>query len=125
MLLSGGAQADRDAPDPVPARRASARFALRGAVQGLYPGDRARMPVVVRNRTRRTLELGRVSARIADAVPGCPARYLIVRRFRGERIVPARGSVRVFLKVRLRRSAPDACQAARFPLTFVAEGWSG
>jgi len=123
-LLSSGARAERGDPDPVtPARRTSARFALRGGVQGLYPGAHARMTVVVRNRTNEPLELHRVSTRVADAAPGCPAGSLVVRRFRGDRIVPARGSVRVRVRVRLRRSAPDACQGVRFPLAFVAKGW--
>lgn len=122
-LVSSGARADRERSATEPsARPAPASLAVRGGVHGLSPGSRTRMPVTVRNRTHAPLELRRIVVRVAPASPRCPARYLVVRRFRGERIVPARGTVRVRLKVRLRRSAPDACQGRRFPLTFVADG---
>jgi hypothetical protein len=122
-LVAGGAQADRERSALEPAARpASDGLAARGRVHGLFPGMRTRMPVTVRNLTQVPLELRRIAVRVAPASPGCLARYLVVRRFRGERIVPARGTVQVRLKVRLRRSAPDACQGRRFPLAFVAEG---
>jgi len=122
-LVASGAQAERErlAPEPS-ARPTPASLAVRGGVHGLFPGSRTRMPVIVRNRTHAPVELQRIVVRVGAASPRCPARYLVVRRFRGERTIPARGAVRVRLKVRLRRSAPDACQSVRFPLTFVAEG---
>ena len=91
---------------------------IRGHVTGLYPGARKRIRLRVHSGYSRDVSLRDVRTRVLDASPGCAARNLSVRRNENPRRIPARRVIQVRVLVRLRMSAPDACQAARWPLRF-------
>ena len=93
---------------------------VHGRVRGLYPGASRRMRLVVRNPSSTSVRLTRVTARVANASARCHARNVTIEGFAGSRAIPARGSVRILLPTRMRTTAPNACQGARFPLTFTA-----
>jgi hypothetical protein len=119
-LLATGAEAERRAPvQEDETTRAPIPLTVRGHVRGLYPGAWTGMRVTVVNHNDRPIDFDRVLARVARARPGCGRRYLVVRGSHRERLVPPHGRIRLRLKVRLRRTAPDACQGARFPITFT------
>jgi hypothetical protein len=92
---------------------------VRGHVRGLYPGARKRIRVVVRNRANMVVLLDGLYVRVTDASASCAAANVRVRRFRGSKPIPAGGHRRFRLRVRMRASAPNACQGARFPLMFT------
>lgn len=111
--------------DRVPAPQAAEarhRLLLRGRALGLFPGGTRPMRVLIRNRTDREVRLVRLGRRVVQAPPGCPTRALRVRRPRALPVVPADGRVRIHLRVRLLRSAPDACQGAVFVVRFRTRG---
>jgi hypothetical protein len=121
-VLATGAEAGRR--EQADARSVPRTITLRGHVSGLYPGAKVWLPLVLRNPNKIPLTIQRITTRVGNAAPGCPSTFLRVRPFDGSLRVPARGTAQASLKVRLRRKAPDACQGARFPLTFTAEGSS-
>jgi hypothetical protein len=93
----------------------------RGHVGGLYPGADRRMRVTVGNRDSRPARLHRFRTRVGNANPVCTDGYLRVRQVKHpqRRIGPHR-SILIRVRVRVRPSAPDACQNARWPLRFRA-----
>lgn len=110
--------------EPLPRSAADLRhqLTLRGRAAALYPGGTRPMRVLIRNRTDRDVRLVRLSRRVVRAAPGCPTRALRVRRPRALPVVPAGGRARMRLRVRLLRSAPDACQGVVFVVRFRARG---
>ncbi len=124
LLLLAGSAAAVDRREPASGalgERARRELAASGAVRGLYPGGSKRMWVTVRNHT--TIDLRLVSLRgvAASDREGCPASAVKVRRLRGQPVVPARDRIAVRVRVRLRPSAPDACQGVRFPIVFQVQ----
>jgi hypothetical protein len=101
-------------------RGALPRFRVQGRVGGLYPGALKTMRVKVRNPYAFPIRIRRLRASVGAARPGCTAANLQVRRARANVVVRPRRTVRVRLRVRMRPSAPEACQGARFPLRFRA-----
>jgi hypothetical protein len=100
----------------------SHRLTLRGSARGLYPGAERWVRIVVRNRTDRDVRLLRLSRRVTDAPAGCPTRALWIGRPRSLPVIAAGGRARIRVRVRMRRSAPDACQGAVFRVRFRARG---
>ena len=91
----------------------------RGHVAGLYPSADRRMRVTVRNRDSRPARLRRFRTRVGNANPDCTDGYLRVRRLkRPQRRIGPQRSILIRVRVRVRPSAPDACQNARWPLHF-------
>jgi hypothetical protein len=91
----------------------------RGHVVGLYPRADRRMRVTVRNRDSRPARLRRFRTRVGNANPVCTDDYLRVRQLkRPQRRIGPRRSILIRVRVRVRPSAPDACQNARWPLQF-------
>jgi len=91
----------------------------RGDVVGLYPGADRRMRVSVRNRDSRPARLRRFRTRVGNANPVCTDGYLRVRQLkRPQRRIGPHRSILIRVRVRVRPSAPDACQGARWPLRF-------
>jgi hypothetical protein len=121
-LLAGSANAQRTAT-PVARVAPSAHAALRasGHVRGLYPGAVTWMRVTVRNVTKVRLRVTELRATVGTPNDGCLSSMLRVRPLRSQPVVAAHGSIKVRVRVRLRRIAPDACQGVRFPLTFSAK----
>jgi hypothetical protein len=97
-------------------------FRLRGHVTGMYPGRHRRLVVQISNPQRRAIVVTSITATVGRAVIGCKGSNIRVRRFVGAKRVPARGRARVRLRVRMLRTAPDACEGARFPVVFSGKG---
>ena len=94
-------------------------YQARGFAQGLYPGLRKDIRVAVNNRTSRAVVLKRIKVKIRSANPGCGKRFLGLPGARGiKKMIPRRSRRGVTLKVKMFRSAPDACQGAIFPLDY-------
>lgn len=91
----------------------------RGHVGGLYPGADRRMRVTVRNGDSRPARLRRFRTRVGNANSVCTGGYLRVRQLkRPQRRIGPHRSILIRVRVRVRTSAPDACQNARWPLRF-------
>jgi hypothetical protein len=103
--------------DPAAAIRPSV---VNGHVSGLYPGLRKQMRIVVRNPQTFTVHVTQVTARVSNASSTCRSRNVRIARFTGSRTIPAHGRITIYLASRMRRKAPNACQGARFPVTFTA-----
>jgi hypothetical protein len=125
LLVAALAYAGATRPPPEPAPKPAhshPAIALRGHVTDLYPGERARLAVTARNRSPRPVRLRFVGARVKAAGADCAARYLRVRGRHPRRLVAPGERVRVRLRVRLSRHAPDACAGAVWPLRFRSAG---
>src|SRR5262245_14180861 len=124
MILVAGALTSAGAapgPHPQPAATPISRaIVLHGRARGLCPGAFRRMRVVVRNPGAAAVRLTGVTATVANASPACRARNVKVRAFLGSRTIPGLGQATLYLRTRMRRRAPNACQGLRFPVTLVA-----
>ncbi|GIV00568.1 MAG: hypothetical protein KatS3mg014_2183 [Actinomycetota bacterium] len=119
LVLAPAAFDRAPAPQAAEARH---HLVLRGRAHGLFPGGTRPMRVVIGNRTDREVRLVRLGRRVVQAPPGCPTKVLRVRHPRALPVLPAGGRARIRLRVRLLRSAPDACQGAVFVVRFRARG---
>jgi len=95
-----------------------------GHVRGLFPGGSRRLRVRIGNPTRRDLIVTSVRARAGDAGPGCGSRNVVIERRRVRVPLAKHEAVRVRLRARMRSTAGDACQNARFPLRLRARARS-
>lgn len=98
------------------------RFSISGSVRGLYPGVTKPLPLLLKNPNRFPIKVTSVRVWIKPDLrrPGCsPKLYMSATRLARARIVRARRSRRVWLRITMKRSAPNACKAARFPLKFT------
>jgi hypothetical protein len=86
----------------------------------LYPGIRTRMRVYVQNFRPWAISVTRISVRVGSLVRGCSGTNLRIRTFRGHLRVSGWSRRRLRMRVRMLRSAPDACQAIRFSLRYSA-----
>jgi len=102
-----------------PAGSSGSSIRVRGHVVGLYPGARKAMRVRIGNRSTRAVLVTGIKVRSGDASPACLGTNLRFRPLRAPIVVGAGASKTTQLRVRMRRSAPDACQGARFPLRFA------
>ena len=93
-------------------------FSITGHVTGLLPGAHGRLRLKVHNRHRFKIRVTSIKTRVGDPSAACRASNVSVRRFRGHKKVPGRHSRRIRVRIRMAASAPDACQGARFPLTY-------
>ena len=107
-------------PDGAAVERAMPEIKVHGKVKGLYPGGRKKMKVGVHNGLPQRVKLVSIRARVKDAAPTCTRQNISVKRFRGQKPIPARGRTGVRVLVTMAPAAPDACQGARFPIKFNA-----
>jgi hypothetical protein len=105
--------------------RSAAGFKLSGHVTGLYPGQRKRLVIVVRNRGSRPLRVSTVTTRVRDASGACKARNLRVAAFRGALLVAGHRSRSVVVRASMRADSPTACQGAVFRLAFHGRATPG
>ena len=98
---------------------AEGEFHVLGRVQGLYPGAGRGLRLMVVNRTEDRMRVTAIRARVGDANAGCESTTLVPTSFRGSMWVPASSIKRLRLPIRMRVSAPDACQGARYPVAFI------
>jgi hypothetical protein len=117
--LTGALASPRSPVVPTADRLLAHPLVVRGHVRGLYPGASKRIRVVVRNRSQVVVLLERLGVRVGDASRSCAAANVRVRGYKGSQPIPAGGHRRLRLRVRMRASAPNGCQGARFPLTFT------
>lgn len=115
-LVGVGASSSGAEPSGNSATRRPA-FSITGSVAGLLPGRAARLRIAVRNRNAFPLRVTTISVRVRGTA-ACPASNLLVRNFRGRVLVRPRATRRVAVLITLRADAPDACQGARFRLTY-------
>ncbi|BEL10087.1 hypothetical protein Q0Z83_082780 [Actinoplanes sichuanensis] len=99
------------------------------AVTGLYPGNKGKLTVVVKNPYRFPVSITAVSANlVATSRPGCKATYanLTIGRYAGRPALPARiaagkqvslGYLPVWMPA---KTVADACQGATFTLRLNA-----
>ncbi|HEX8744426.1 MAG TPA: hypothetical protein VF712_14955 [Thermoleophilaceae bacterium] len=115
-------------PDPGAPIHAAAKkkrtpaLSVRGSASRLYPGATVSLPLMVRNRTRFPLALQKLRVKVRNARTGCPASMLEVQPIKTRAKVRRGRSVVVKVRVTLSRAAPDACQNAKFPLTYRVRG---
>jgi hypothetical protein len=96
----------------------SGKFSIRGNVVGLFPGKRSDLWLTLVNRNAFAIDVTSITVRAGDANPVCSSYYLVPGRFTGSFRVRANSDRRLRLTVFLRKSAPDQCQGARFPLAY-------
>lgn len=94
------------------------RFGIAGAVGGLYPGASAQLVLTVTNPLHFAIVVTSISTTVGSPSAGCVASNLTVAAFSGQLTVAAGGSAQVSVPVALSHAAPDACQAAVFPLQY-------
>ena len=93
---------------------------IRGDVDGLYPGASTVLYARVRNRSHRPIRVLRVKTRVGSPSAACDRIALHAKRIRPRVVIGAHHRRRLRIPVRLRASAPDACQGAAFPLRYRA-----
>lgn len=97
---------------------------IRGHVRGMYPGRTATLRLHIRNPLPVRVGVYRIRVHVrrgSGPYGRCPARMLSAKPWRGLQRIPGRHT-RVFrLDIRMRRRAPDRCQAARWHLTYDAK----
>jgi hypothetical protein len=119
LAASGAAQTSAPA-----AKHARSRSALRvsGNVDGLFPGARRSLRLRVWNTRGFPVLVVSVTVRVGNAGRACSSRELRIARVRRSFVVRAHRSRRIAVAVSMRRTAPDVCQGAVFPLRFAARG---
>ena len=106
-------------------RHGATGFKLSGHVTGLYPGQRKRLVIVVRNRGSQALRIRAVTTRVRNASRACKARNLRVAAFHGALRVAGRRSRRIVVRASMRADSPSACQGAVFRLAFHGRATPG
>jgi hypothetical protein len=94
-------------------------FRITGSAEGLLPGAPGRLFATVRNPYGWPIRVTTISVTAHDA-GACRAANLRTARLRRPVVVAARASRRLVLAISLAADAPDACQGARFRLSFSA-----
>ena len=111
------AQPDRVAP----LSESPSQLRVSGHISGLYPGARKSMRVTVRNGLDYPVRLLWVRADAAHAGPRCPGATVITGTARPRVRIRPHAARAVGLSIAMRGDAPNACQAATFPLRFSAQ----
>ncbi len=93
-------------------------FGISGVVARLFPGRHAVLVLRVRNYQRFPITLRWVGVKVRRPSRRCAASNLQIHPFNGHRRIAARRWVRLRLRVFMKRTAPNACQGIRFPLTY-------
>ena len=109
------------AATPLGPPHSSRAFRVSGRVKGLHPGARVRMRAKIQNTSRSAIIVTSIVVKVGNPSNRCRGTNVHIKPFRGGAHVGAGQMSSVRLRVRMRRSAPDACQDVRFPLTFSAK----
>jgi hypothetical protein len=109
--------------NPVPGSTAGMQHArdlkLRGHVRGLFPGARRRMRIAIESRMARPIEVRMVRTFVHRRTPrACSGKNVRVKPFLGRLTIGPRRTRAVWVRVAMRRRAPNSCQKARFRLRF-------
>jgi hypothetical protein len=103
--------------DAVVAQRAP-RFLVKGHVKGLYPGLVRQLRLRITNPNAFPIRVRSVTVKVQSKTASCPSKVLKVRKFAGAKRLGARRSANVKVQIRMRPTATDACQGARFRLVY-------
>jgi hypothetical protein len=114
---------DRDGTSPRASQQPDA-VAVKGHVKGLYPGAQKTLRSRARNKAPYAVTLRSVKAKVKKAGPGCPRKAVSTKASRGQRTIPAHRSRRIAIRVKMKASAPDACQNATFRIRFRARAFA-
>jgi hypothetical protein len=98
----------------------SSKIKVSGHVKGLYPGRERRLRVGVRNGYRSVITVKSVTATVKRASSGCPKGTISTTPYEGRGKIRAHRTKPLTIRVKMRRSAPDACQGTKFKLRFKA-----
>lgn len=93
-------------------------FAISGGVSGLFPGTTRPLVLTLSHANNFPIRVTALSVAVGGAGPGCPSSNLSVSPYGGAVTVPANGSATTSLDVTLSASAPDACRAGTWALTY-------
>ena len=96
------------------------QFHLAGSVNGLYPGGTRTLSVRIANPYPFAILVTDLKAHVDPAGPDCPADALTVTPVPSN-VVVARDSESTYpFSASLDPSAPDGCQGAMWPITYIA-----
>ena len=87
-----------------------------GKAKRLYPGAHANLRVRVHNRSRSEFILESLRANVRAGAEGCDGSNLETGKLRHPKSIPAEGSLKLRMPVKMALRAPDECQGVRFPL---------
>jgi hypothetical protein len=93
-------------------------FTVKGQVSGLYPGRVTKLPLKLVNRNGFAIKVTSVAVKVGSASAACTYANVSVTKFAGALKVGPNSSRRLSLRITMRRSAPDGCQGAKFPLFY-------
>jgi hypothetical protein len=110
--------AGEDGDAPVAASSGGKGFAVKGKVAGLYPGAGKPMTVVVTNRNSFAIRVTLLKAKARTSTQGCPPGSIKLGKFPGPLKIGAKAKRQLVWPVQMMASTPNACQGARFVLTF-------
>jgi hypothetical protein len=93
-------------------------FVVSGQVENLRPGGSRPMVLTVRNPNSVGIRVTSLTVRAGAASAACQASSLTLPQWTGSLVVPKNGTATLTVNVALKSTAPDACQGARWPLTY-------
>jgi hypothetical protein len=93
-------------------------FVVSGQVENLRPGGSRPMVLTVRNPNSVGIRVTSLTVRAGNASTACQASSLTLPQWTGSLVVPKNGTGTLTVQVSLKPTAPDACQGARWPLTY-------
>jgi hypothetical protein len=93
-------------------------FVVSGQVENLRPSGTRPMVLTVRNPNSVGIRVTSITVRAGAASASCQASLLTLPQWTGSLAVPKNGTAMLTVNVGLKPTAPDACQGARWPLTY-------
>ena len=93
-------------------------FVVSGQVEDLRPGGSQPMVLTMRNPNSVDIRVTDLTVTAGAAGIGCAASSLSLPHWTGSLRVPKRGTASLTVNVALRPSAANACQGARWPLSY-------
>jgi hypothetical protein len=121
LLLAGGASAHEGWSNGN-SKDKTYPFLIRGDVAGLYPGLTKKYTVTLTNTNSFAIVVTDISVKIDHASQRCRKQNLSSPGFHGNVVVPARSTASVKVPISMETRAPDACQGAKFSLTYSGSG---
>jgi len=98
---------------------------LAGSASGLFPGASITLVITVQNPLPYSVTVNTADVTVQDANAGCLAANLSAQGFIGSTNIASNAEAGIPVTLHLMATAPDACQAATFPLEFSATGVAG
>jgi hypothetical protein len=104
---------------------AAPAFKATGHVKRLYPGAKKRLRVTVKSLSPFPIVVTSLAVRRGDPPGRCAAKHLKIAPFKGRARIGAGRTITLKLAVSMKRTAPDACQGARWRLGFHGKAVRG